>query len=86
MPLTLYIHRGSLHRLLDEISVFVQKDASCVFLKLLFTKNERIDKISEYHVRIGTLIAAFQVTCHIFCLLYHLTRIEPTDIGAAEHP
>src|ERR1700683_295751 len=40
------------YRLLEEISTFIKKEASCIFLKLLFTKDQRITQIDEYHRRI----------------------------------
>jgi hypothetical protein len=65
-------HRSTTHRLLDEISAFVQKETLCAFLKLLFTKNRRISRIEEYHHRIGTLVTSFQASCHILALLHQL--------------
>ncbi|KIM73018.1 hypothetical protein PILCRDRAFT_15623 [Piloderma croceum F 1598] len=49
---------ANLQGLLVEISSFVQKEATRGFLKLLFTKDERIARIEEYHRHIGTLISA----------------------------
>jgi len=40
---------ADLSTLLDEIATFVQKEASCAFLKLLFTKDRRVSRIDEYH-------------------------------------
>lgn len=53
-------------RLPDEISALLQKEVSSSFLKLLFTKNQRISRIDGYYRRIGTLIQSFQVRCHVF--------------------
>jgi hypothetical protein len=50
------------HRLLDEISAFVQKEALCGFLKLLFTKDQRIARIEAFHRRIGDAATAFQAS------------------------
>jgi hypothetical protein len=52
-------------RLLDDISHFVQREASSSLLKLLFTKNQRIARIDGYYQRIGTLIQSFQVWYNI---------------------
>jgi hypothetical protein len=49
--------------LLQDILDFVQKQASYNFLKQLYTKDERIARIEEYHRRIGSMVAAFQVRC-----------------------
>jgi hypothetical protein len=49
-------------RLLEEILVFIEKEGSCVFLKLLFTKDQRIAKIDEYHKRIASSVTSFQVS------------------------
>jgi hypothetical protein len=57
---TLGINQRTLHRLLDDIAVFVQKEASCGFLKLLYTKDQRIAQIEEYHRCIGTSVTSFQ--------------------------
>jgi hypothetical protein len=54
--------RSLFYRLLEEISTFIEKEASCVFLKLLFTKDQRIAKIDEYHRRIATSVTSFQVS------------------------
>jgi hypothetical protein len=55
------------YRLLNEISEFVQKEVSCPFLKLLFTKGQRIARIEEYHGRITTAVTSFQVSRDTFC-------------------
>src|SRR5882762_3043420 len=55
----------SCHRLLDKISSFVQKEATRGFLNLLFTKDQRISQIQEYHQQIGTCVTSFQVSHHI---------------------
>ncbi|KIM87192.1 hypothetical protein PILCRDRAFT_303643 [Piloderma croceum F 1598] len=60
---------ADLIRLLNEISTFVQKEASRPFLTLLFTKDQRIAQIDQYHRRIGTAVTSFQAGRHIFhCL------------------
>jgi hypothetical protein len=56
------------HRLLAEISSFVQKEAARGFLNLLFTKDQRISQIQEYHQRIGTSVTSFQESHDIFSL------------------
>ena len=48
-------------RLLEDISDFVQREASSSFLKLLFAKNRKIIRIDGYYRRIGILIKSFQV-------------------------
>src|ERR1700734_572290 len=63
---TLRAHCNPSHRLLAEISAFVQKEADCGFLKLLFTKDRRITRIEEYHRRIGTSVTSFQESHYIF--------------------
>jgi hypothetical protein len=55
-----------LRRLLEEISTFAQKEASCGFLKLLFTKDQRIARIESYYRRIGISIESFQASCSVF--------------------
>ena len=54
----------------------MQKEAAGGFLKLLFTKDRRISRIEEYHRRLGTLIASFQVSHN---LVNSLRRIRPTE-------
>ncbi|KIM77033.1 hypothetical protein PILCRDRAFT_12389 [Piloderma croceum F 1598] len=56
---------ADLHKLLEEISAFVQKEASCGFLKLLFTKDQRIVRIESYYRRIGISIESFQASCSV---------------------
>ena len=63
---TLNTHRSALDRLLGEISHFVQKEASSVFLKLIFNKDRRISRIDEYHRRISTSVDHFKEGFHIF--------------------
>jgi hypothetical protein len=55
-------------RLLEDISNFVQREASSSFLKLLFAKNRKIVRIDGYYRRIGILIQSFQVWYIIFCI------------------
>jgi hypothetical protein len=47
------------YSLLKEISAFVQREASRRFLKLLFTKDQRITQIEGYHQRIEASIKSF---------------------------
>jgi hypothetical protein len=70
LPWILNIHRSLLCSLLAEIGTFVQKPASSEFLKLLFTKDQRISQLEEYHGRIGTLITSFQASCDIMSFIY----------------
>jgi Trp operon repressor len=58
----LHSYQRQSNRLLDEISAFVQQEASRAFLKLLFTKDERIARIEEYHQRISTTVTTFQAS------------------------
>jgi len=51
-----------LHKLLQEIARFVKKQSSANFVKLLFTKDDRISRIVGYHQRIATLVQAFQIS------------------------
>jgi len=53
---------------------FVQKEHLCGFLKLLFTKDQRIAQIEVYHRRITTSVASFQVSSHL-----RVRTIEATD-------
>jgi hypothetical protein len=55
------------YRLLNEISEFIQEEVSCPFLKLLFTKGQRIARIEEYHQWITTAVTSFQVSHDTFC-------------------
>jgi hypothetical protein len=67
MSYVLGSYRRISYRLLDEISEFVQKEVSCPFLKLLFTKDQRIAGIERYHGRITTAVTSFQVSHGTFC-------------------
>jgi len=40
----------------------MQREASCGFLKLLFTKDRRIYWIDEYHRRVSTLVGSFEIS------------------------
>jgi hypothetical protein len=51
--------------LLEEISVFVQKETSRPFIKLLFTKGQRIAQIEQYHRCISTAVTSFQASHHV---------------------
>jgi hypothetical protein len=53
-PHILDSYRCPLHRLLENISSFVQKETSRPFIKLLFTKGQRIAQIEQYHRSIST--------------------------------
>jgi hypothetical protein len=66
LPQILLTYQGASHRLLGEISASIKKDASCMFLKLLFTKDQRIARIEGYHRRIATLVTSFQASFHTF--------------------
>jgi hypothetical protein len=79
LPQILRTYQGASHRLLGDISASIEKDASCVFLKLLFTKDQRIARIEGYHRRIATLVTSFQASFHTFRLLHALTQMETTD-------
>jgi hypothetical protein len=57
-------HRRLSYRLLKEISIFVRKETSRPFLKVLFTKDERIARIEQYHRRIATAVTSFQESRH----------------------
>lgn len=52
---------NDLHSLLRTIDSFVEKEVSVHFLKLLFTKNQRIARIEAFHQRISTSVASFQI-------------------------
>ena len=45
--------------------MFIQKESSCGFLKLLFTKDQRITRIEGYYQRIDTSIESFEASCDI---------------------
>lgn len=47
--------------LLDEIRAYIEKEAKTPYLKLLFTKSNRIDRINGYQGKIASAITAFQV-------------------------
>jgi hypothetical protein len=49
-------------RLLDEISDFVQNEASSSLLRLLFTKDRRACRIECYYKRICTVIQSFHAS------------------------
>ena len=84
---TLLTHRSPSHRLLDEITTFVQKEASRGFLNLLFTKDRRISRIDEYHRRIAMSATSFQASCEILYQIYPLTtQTEATDFSIAKYP
>jgi hypothetical protein len=51
------------YRLLDEVSAFIQNEKSSSFLKLLFTKDQRISQIQGFHKRIHNSVISFQVSC-----------------------
>ncbi|KIM73991.1 hypothetical protein PILCRDRAFT_715514, partial [Piloderma croceum F 1598] len=53
---------ADLLRLLEDISSFIQKEALCGFLKLLFTKDQRIAQIDGYYRRIDDSIQSFQIS------------------------
>jgi len=55
-----------LNALLDEITTFVQKEASRGFLNLLFTKDRRISRINEYHRRIAMSATSFQISALLY--------------------
>jgi hypothetical protein len=61
-PHILDSYRCPLHRLLEDISAFVQKETSRPFMKLLFTKNLRIAQIEQYHRSISTAVTSFQAS------------------------
>jgi hypothetical protein len=84
IAIKLYTYR-SCHRLLDEISSFVQKEATRGFLNLLFTKDQRISQIQEYHQRIGTSVTSFQASHYIFSLRRFFTLTNRTDIRIVEY-
>jgi hypothetical protein len=56
------IRPHSSHSLFHEISAFILKEASAGFLKQLFTKDQRIARIEEYHRHIGSSVASFQAS------------------------
>ena len=66
LPQILRTYQGASRRLLGEISASVEKDSSCLFLKLLFTKDQRIARIEGYHRRIASLVTSFQASFHTF--------------------
>jgi hypothetical protein len=77
VPYILVSYQCISHRLLDEISEFVQKEVTCSFLKLLFTKGQRIARIEQYHERITTAVTSFQASRDTFCCF--IKQHEPSD-------
>jgi hypothetical protein len=69
-------------RLLDEISVFVQKEVSSSFLKLLFNKNRRISRIDSYYAHIGTVMESFQASHNIIDICSLINTVQ-TGIKSA---
>lgn len=65
MPQRFVSNRRSPHRLLDEISTFIQKETSRPFLQVIFSKDRRVSQIEEYHRRIATAVTSFQVSCYM---------------------
>jgi len=53
---------ADLARLVNDISVFVQKEASFPFLKLMFTVDRRNIRIEGYYRRLHTLLDSFQLS------------------------
>jgi hypothetical protein len=71
---------------LNEISIFIHKAASYGFLKLLFTKEQRITLIEGYYRHMGISVQSFQVGKG---MLQTKPLIDPsaiTDSVAAECP
>src|SRR5262245_10920943 len=69
-------------RLIKEIDSFIHSKEGHTFLKLLFSKDERIDAIDGYHGRIS--VHAFRVsleTLFLYCP-YSLKLSAVTDIRA----
>jgi hypothetical protein len=84
VSLPLSSNRCPSHRLLDEISAFVQKEASRPFLGLLFTKDQRIAQIEKYHRRNSTAVISFQVSHDIFTAS-PIDTSGAQDISVARH-
>jgi hypothetical protein len=61
-------------RLLNEISVFIQKQSSQSFVKSLCTKNQRITEIERYHKRINITVDSFQASPHFPMQKTYLTQ------------
>ena len=57
------------HRLLTEISLFIEKEAARAFLNILFTADERISRIDQYHRRVGAIATSFQASYYMFYFL-----------------
>jgi hypothetical protein len=51
----------------------VQKEGSRSFLKVLFTKDQRISRIEEYHRRISTAVTSFQASRSLTALSAAMT-------------
>lgn len=62
------------HSLLNEISAFIRQEAGRTFLKLLYTKDNRITLIDAFHRRLATAINGFQVLTPI------INRNQPADL------
>ena len=72
-------------RLQDEISIFVLKEVSSPFPKLLFNKNQRVAWFNHYHWCIGTSIKSFQASYTSKILYCWLIWAKTIDISIAEH-
>jgi hypothetical protein len=68
-----------------SVSSFVEKAASSAFLKLLFTKDQRISRIEGYYNRIGDLMDSFQVCCNVFETASFINAAGATDIKNCGH-
>jgi hypothetical protein len=66
-------------RLLKEINSFVQNENGRGFLKLLFSKDERIVAIDVYHRRLCSCATAFQVSSRT---LAHDTALTISKISS----
>jgi hypothetical protein len=60
----------------------VQKHAAYSFVKQLFTKDDRIARIDEYHRRIASMVAAFQVFSSFTHLKLLALTLENDKISA----
>jgi len=51
-----------LHRVLNQVSEFIQQQTACSFLKSMYSKDHRIAQINTYYRQIESLVHSFQIS------------------------
>jgi hypothetical protein len=72
-------------RLLDDISNFVQKEASKSFLKRLFTKNQSVARTDGYYASVGMIIESFQASYNTFESSSLINTARHADLKFVRH-